>query len=113
MRDLPDLNIEQGDAFAYVERAVAAGEHFDYVAVDLYRGDRMAHGVVGRPFLRGLQTLAEPRGLVIFNLFIERRVYDRIRRIERVFRVVEARARPPEPRALVPGWVWVWVMGHR
>ena len=45
--------------------------------------------MVGRPFLRGLRTLAGPRGLVIFNLFFERRVYDRIRRIERVFRVVK------------------------
>ena len=89
LADLPDLTIEQGDAFEYVERASSAGERFDYVAVDLYRGDRLAHGVVGRPFLRGLRTLTEPRGLVIFNLFYERRVYDRIRRIERVFRVVK------------------------
>ena len=89
LRDLPALAIEQGDAFEFVERAVSAGEHFDYVAVDLYRGDHLAHGVVGRPFLRGLCTLAEPRGLVIFNFFMERRVYDRIRRIERVFRVVK------------------------
>jgi spermidine synthase len=89
LADLPDLVIEQADAFEYVEQAESAGEHFDYVAVDLYRGDRMAHGVVGRPFLRSLRTLAEPRGLVIFNLFFERRVYDRIRRIEKVFRVVK------------------------
>ena len=89
LRDLPDLAIEHGDAFEYVARAAAAGEHFDYVAVDLYRGDYLAHGVVGRPFLRGLRALGEPRGLVIFNLFYERRVYDRIRRIERVFRVIK------------------------
>ena len=89
LADLPSLAIEHGDAFEYVEQASAAGERFDYVAVDLYRGDHLAHGVVGRPFLRGLRTLAEPRGLVIFNLFFERRVYDRIRRIERVFRVVK------------------------
>ncbi|HZM72883.1 MAG TPA: methyltransferase domain-containing protein [Methylomirabilota bacterium] len=89
LRDLPSVSIEHGDAFAYVEQSASAGEHFDYVAVDLYRGDHLAHGVVGRPFLRGLRTLAEPRGLVIFNLFFERRVYDRIRRIERVFKVIK------------------------
>lgn len=89
LRDLPDLAVEHGDAFQYLEQAVSNGERFDYVAVDLYRGDRLAHGVVGRPFLRGLRTLVEPRGLVIFNLFFERRVYDRIRRVERVFRVVK------------------------
>ena len=89
LRDLPSVSIEHGDAFAYVEMAVSSGERFDFVAVDLYRGDHLAHGVVGRPFLRGLRTLAEPRGLVIFNLFFERRVYDRIRRIERVFKVIK------------------------
>jgi spermidine synthase len=89
LRDLPALEIEHGDAFQYVDQAASAGEHADYIAVDLYRGDNLAHGVVGRPFLRALRTLAAPRGLVIFNLFYERRVYDRIRRIERVFRVVK------------------------
>jgi spermidine synthase len=86
--DLSGLEIVHGDAFGYVQQAVAAGAHFDYVAVDLYRGDRLAHGVVGKPFLRGLKALVEPRGLVTFNFFLERRVYDRIRRIERVFPVV-------------------------
>jgi len=47
----------------------------------------LAHGVVGRPILRDLRTLLEPRGLAAFNLFHERRVDDRVRRIERVFRV--------------------------
>jgi spermidine synthase len=89
LRDLPALDIEHGDGFEYVAKAASAGEHFDYIAVDLYRGDVLAHGVVGRPFLRGLRTLAEPRGLVIFNLFYERRLDDRIRRIERMFRVVK------------------------
>lgn len=89
LHDLPALTIEHGDAFSYIERAASADEHFDYVAIDLYRGDHLAHGVVGRPFLRGLRTIAQPRGLVIFNLFFERRVYDRIRRIERVFKVVK------------------------
>ena len=86
LRDLPDVEIVHGDAFAYVEAAAERGEHFDFAAVDLYQGDQMAHGVVGRPFLRGLRTLLEPRGTVAFNLFHERRVEDRVRRIERVFR---------------------------
>jgi spermidine synthase len=88
LRDVPDLAIEHADAFEFVERAAAA-DRFDYIAVDLYQGDLLVHGVVGRPFLRGLKALAEPRALVIFNLFFERRVYDRIRRIERVFKVIK------------------------
>jgi spermidine synthase len=88
LRDLPDVEIVHEDAFAYVERAVRRSEHFDYAAVDLYQGDQLAHGVVGRPFLRGLRALLEPRGVVAFNLFQERRIDDRVRRIERVFRLL-------------------------
>lgn len=89
--DLPTLEIVEQDAFAYVAAAQARGERFDYAAVDLYRGDRLVHGVVGRPFLRRLRALLEPRGLAVFNLFQERRIEDRVRRIERVFRVLDRR----------------------
>ena len=67
------------------------GEHFDYVCVDLYRGNQMAHGIVGRPFLKALKTLLEPRGVACFNLFMERRTLDRVRRIERVLPVFDRR----------------------
>jgi spermidine synthase len=89
LRELPGLEMVQADAFAYVAEAAVSGERFDYAAVDLYRGDQLVHGVVGKPFLRGLRTILEPRGLAVFNLFFERRVDDRIRRIERVFRPLD------------------------
>lgn len=88
LRDLPLIEIIHGDAFTYVDAAAQRGEHFDYAAVDLYQGDQLAHGVVGRPFLRDLRSLLAPRGLAVFNLFHERRVDDRVRRIDRVFRVL-------------------------
>jgi spermidine synthase len=91
LRDLPSLEIVQADGFAYVDEAAAGGERFDYVAIDLYRGDRLVHGVIGKPFLRGLKTLLEPRGLAVFNLFYERRVEDRIRRIGRILTETERR----------------------
>jgi spermidine synthase len=91
LRDLPSLEIVQADGFAYVDEAAAGGERFDYVAIDLYRGDRLVHGVIGKPFLRGLTTLLEPRGLAVFNLFYERRVEDRIRRIGRILTETERR----------------------
>jgi spermidine synthase len=91
LRELLRLEIVHADAFRYVEQAATRGEHFDYVAVDLYRGDQFVHGLVGKPFLRGLRTLLEPRGLAAFNLFQERRVDDRIRRIGRVLHVLERR----------------------
>jgi spermidine synthase len=91
LRDLPGLEIVQGDAFEYVAETATRGDHFDYIAIDLYRGDSMPHGIVGKPFLRGLRTLLEPRGLAVFNLFYERRVEDRIRRIGRILTVGERR----------------------
>ncbi|MCC7367508.1 MAG: hypothetical protein IT306_03745 [Chloroflexi bacterium] len=91
LREVSGLEIVEADAFAYLAEAVARGEHADYVAVDLYRGNVMAHGVVGRPFLRRLKTLLGPRGVAVFNLFYERRLYDRLARIERVFRITEKR----------------------
>jgi spermidine synthase len=91
LRDLPAVEIVYADAFVYAAEAAARGDRFDYVAVDLYQGDQLAHGVVGRPFLRALKALAGPRGTVVFNLFYEKRMYDRLRRIERVFRVLDRR----------------------
>jgi spermidine synthase len=101
LEDLPEVGIVQGDAFEYVEHCAATGEHFDYVAVDLYRGARLAHGVVGRPFLRALKTVLQPRGTATFNLFLERRSADRVRRIERVF--------PHLERRMVSKNIIVWV----
>lgn len=89
LRDLADLTIVQADAFRYVEQAAARGERFDYAAVDLYRGDQLVHGVVGKPFLKALRATLEPRGTAVFNLFYERRVDDRVRRIGRVFTVLD------------------------
>jgi len=91
LADLASVELVEADAFEYVEQAVANGNRFDYAAVDLYRGARLAHGVVGRPFLKALRTLLEPRGVAVFNLFLERRVADRARRIERVFPAVNRR----------------------
>jgi spermidine synthase len=89
--DLPSVEIVQGDAFEYIEACAAGGERFDYAAVDVYRGARLAHGTLGRPFLKALKTVLQPRGVAAFNLFLERRAADRVRRIERVFPRVERR----------------------
>jgi spermidine synthase len=91
LRDVPALEIVHGDAFEYVRDAAANGGQFDYAAVDLYVGYQLVHGVVGRPFLKSLHTLLQPRGVAVFNLFHERRLDDRIRRISRVFTLQERR----------------------
>jgi spermidine synthase len=59
--------------------------------VDLFRADAMPPEVTRRPFLRSLKRLLAPRGIAVFNVFADRRTEDRVRRIERVFRVLERR----------------------
>ena len=87
----PELELFEADAFDYVDAAVDQGEHFDYACVDLFRADAMPPEVTRRPFLRSLKRLLAPRGIAAFNVFADRRTDDRVRRIERVFRVLERR----------------------
>ncbi len=90
---LPDLDLElvDADAFEYVDAAVEGSERFDYACVDLFRADAMPPEVTRRPFLRSLKRLLAPRGIAAFNVFADRRTDDRVRRIERVFRVLDRR----------------------
>ena len=93
LADLPNLDVElvEADAFEYVDAAVQGGERFDYACVDLFRADTMPPEVTRRPFLRSLKRLLAPRGIAAFNVFADRRTDDRVRRIERVFRVLDRR----------------------
>lgn len=78
----PGLEVVVADAFLYVQ---SCRERFDYVAVDLFRGERMPGRVLGKPFLRALRNLVEPHGRVAINLFRDRRQVDRINRIAAFF----------------------------
>ena len=93
------------DAFEFVQ---TCHERFDYIAVDLFRGSRMPGRVFGKPFLRRVRTLLEPRGGLAVNLFRDRRQADRVSRIALFFEiraqigvggnvVVHARNRRPGP----------------
>ncbi len=85
--DLPSLAVVEGDALAYV---AACTERFDYVCVDLYRGAEFERGVLARPVLRALKRLLLPGGLVVFNLFRDRRTERRLHRLRQVFPWVAA-----------------------
>ena len=82
--DLPGLDLRQEDAFTYVEGCRA---RFDYVCVDLFRGGRPEPGVLARPFLRRLKSLATPGAEIVLNLFHDRRTSTAIHRIARVLTV--------------------------
>jgi spermidine synthase len=78
------VEIVVDDAFAYIQRC---DDRFDYVAVDLYRGDALVGRAFGKPFLRRLRTLLVPRGQVAINLFSDLRLIGRLKRIEAVFEI--------------------------
>ena len=83
---LPEAGLEVvvRDAFQYVQQCE---EHFDYVAVDLFRGERMPGRVWGKPFLRRLRALLQSHGRVAINVFRDRRQVDRIQRIAAFFEI--------------------------
>jgi spermidine synthase len=81
---LPTENLEvvEADAFAYVQ---ACERRFDYIAVDLFRGEQLASRAFGKPFLRRLRRLLVPRGRLAINMFTDIRMLIRVARIATVF----------------------------
>ena len=77
---LPDAGLELvlADAFAYVQACTA---RFDYVAVDLFRGEHVVGRVFTKPFLRRVRALLEPRGWLAINFFRDAREPSRRERI--------------------------------
>jgi spermidine synthase len=78
------LEVVMADAFEYVQ---TCGRRFDFVAVDLFRGQHLAGRAFGRPFLRHVRALLEPRGRVAVNLFFDRHERDREARIASFFSI--------------------------
>jgi spermidine synthase len=76
------LQVIVADAFAYVQ---ACDEHFDYIAVDLFRGNQLIGRAFTKPFLRRLRSLLEPRGALAINLFSDGRLPLRVARIATIF----------------------------
>jgi len=81
LTELP-LAVVQADALQFVH---GTDEHFGFVAVDLYRGDRLASGVLALPFLRALAARLMHGGTVAYNLFADAYLDGRVLRLERVF----------------------------
>jgi spermidine synthase len=76
------LEVVMADAFEYVQ---TCERRFDFIAVDLFRGHQLATRAFGRPFLRRLRGLLEPRGRVAVNLFFDRHERERETRIATLF----------------------------
>jgi spermidine synthase len=86
---VPDLELVVADAFAYVK---ACEQRFDYIALDLFRGERPVTRIFGQPFLKRLRTLLDPPGQLIVNLFSDRLAAQRIERLGKLFEIRELRS---------------------
>lgn len=76
------LEVVLADAFEYVQ---TCPQSFDFIAVDLFRGERLAVRAFGKPFLKRVRSLLEPRGRVAVNLFLDRHERERAERIAAFF----------------------------
>ena len=82
--DQPGLEIRHEDAFGFV---TTCRDRFDYLCVDLFRGNRPEPGMLSRPFLRNLKALATPGAEIAFNLFHDRRTPTALNRLARVLTI--------------------------
>jgi spermidine synthase len=79
--NLAEVSVVVADAFQFV---AGCRGRFDFIAVDLFRGNERPRGLSGRPFLRDLQRVAGPGATAAFNLFHGRRIDTTLARITRV-----------------------------
>jgi spermidine synthase len=83
---LADVEVVLADAFEFVR---TCRERFDYIAIDLFRGERLIGRAVARPFLRSVRGLLEPPGMLAVNLYRDIYAPLRIARLEALFDVRE------------------------
>lgn len=81
---LSNVRVVVEDAFTFVRRC---DEQYEAICIDLYVAGRMAHGVLGAPFLSDIRRLLTPDGSATFNLWRTAHLHDQIHRIERQLRV--------------------------
>jgi len=83
---LPETGLEvvMADAFDYVQTCERG---FEFIAVDLFRGQQLAARAFGKPFLRRIRALLSPRGRVAVNLFMDHREHERSARVATFFEI--------------------------
>lgn len=83
------LEVVVADAFEYVQ---TCQQKFDYIAIDLFRGEELAARAFTKTFLRRVRTLLVPRGQLAMNQFTDIRMLIRLSRIAALFEIREKRA---------------------
>src|SRR5262249_35442001 len=90
--EIAGLRVIEGDAFVWVgEHARSEPGAYDYIALDLYEGGRLAAGTLGTLFLREIATLLASHGALAVNLTMTMRLQERTQRLESVFALAETR----------------------
>ena len=70
------------DAFSFVE---ACQERFDYIAIDLFRGEQLVRRAFTRPFLRQVRKLLVAPSMLVANIFADCWAAQRTERIAAVY----------------------------
>jgi spermidine synthase len=90
--EIPGLRVVEADAFTWVGQHTGSEPGtYDYVALDLYEGGRLAAGTLGTLFLREIAALLAPQGWLAVNLTMKQRLPEQIQRLERIFALAERR----------------------
>jgi SAM-dependent methyltransferase len=85
---IPQLEVIEADAFAWVEAASTASPGvYDLVCLDLFEAGRLALGTLATPFLRQIAALLAPGGTLTVNLMVTARTPDQLHRLQRVFAI--------------------------
>lgn len=85
---IPQLDVIEADAFAWVEAASATSPSvYDLVCLDLFEAGRLALGTLATPFLRQIAALLAPGGTLTVNLMVTARTPDQLHRLQRVFAI--------------------------
>jgi spermidine synthase len=90
--EIPGLRVVEADAFTWMgEHTRSESGSYDYIALDLYEGGRLAPGSLGTLFLREIAALLAPEGWLAANLTTTMRLPERIERLEGIFALAERR----------------------
>ena len=71
-----NMQVTVADARNFIKRRGLEGTQYDYIVLDAFTGDYIPEHLMTREFLREVQTVLAPDGVLIANTFSTSRLYD-------------------------------------
>ena len=71
-----NMQVTVADARNFIKRAGLAGVQYDYIVLDAFTGDYIPEHLLTREFLREVQRILSPGGVLVANTFSTSRLYD-------------------------------------